>query len=110
MWGMESAQKEADDPESPAKLAEHRVTKNNGCRVASQTATCYSVSTDATPGEACAALTRKLRKQSGSDDNVAVTFFFEEPRANSSGRGLAFESEEAARDVLSRILPQERYL
>jgi hypothetical protein len=107
---IESSQKEANEPESPAKLAEHRVTKKKGCRIASQTATCYSVSTDATSGEAFAALTRNLRKQSGGDDNVVVTFFFDEPRANSSGRGFAFESEEAARDVLSRVLPQERYL
>ena len=108
--GIESAQKEANDPESPAKLAEHRVTKKKRCRIASQTATCYRLSTDATSGEAFTVLTRNLRKQSGGDDNVVVTFFFDEPRANSSGRGFAFESEEAARDVLSRVLPQKRYL
>jgi hypothetical protein len=37
-------------PQSPAKLAKYRVTKTKTCRIASQTATCYSVSTDATSG------------------------------------------------------------
>jgi hypothetical protein len=61
-------------------------------------------------GGAFAALTRHLRKQAGGDDSLVVTFFFDEPRANSSGRGFAFESKEAARDILSRVRPQERFL
>jgi hypothetical protein len=37
---------------------------------------------------------------------VAITFFFDEPQANSSGMGFAFESEEAARKILSESLPK----
>jgi hypothetical protein len=108
--GIDSTQKEANKPESPAKLAEHDVTKKKRCQIASQGATCYGVSTDATSGEAFTAFTRHFSKQSGGDDNVVVIFFFDELQANSSGRGFAFESKEAARDILSRVLPQQRVL
>src|SRR5215210_9059103 len=87
-----SAQKEANKPDSSAALARYHVTKKKTCWLASQTATCYSVSTDATSGEAFTAFTRHFRKQSGGVDNVVVTFFFDEPQANSSGRGFAFKS------------------
>ena len=36
-----------------------------------------------------------------------ATFFFDEPQANSSGRGFAFNSKEAARNILSSSLPKE---
>ena len=38
-----------------------------------------------------------------------VTFFFDKPQANSSGRGFTFNSKEAARNILLRSLPQERF-
>ena len=95
--------------ESPAKLAKNYVTKKEACQIASQTATCYSVSTDATSGEAFTAFTRHFRKQSGGVDSVVVTFFFDKPQANSSGRGFTFNSKEAARNILLRSLPQERF-
>jgi hypothetical protein len=107
--GLESAQKEANKPQSPAKLAKYHVTKKKTCQIASQTATCYSVSTDATSGEDFTVFTQHFRKQSSGVDAVVVTFFFDEPQANSSGRGFAFNSKEAARNILSRSLPQERF-
>jgi len=107
---LESAQKEAEKPESPAKLPKYHATKKKTCQIASQIATCYSVSTDATSGEDFTAFTQHFRKQSGGVDNVVVTFFFDEPQANSSGRGFAFNSKEAARNILSRFLPQDRFL
>src|SRR5215211_1034508 len=106
--GIESVQKkEANKPQSTAKLAKYRVTKKQTCQIASQTTTCYRVSTDASSGEDFTALTRHFRKQSGGVDAVVVTFFSEEPQANSSGRGFAFRSKQAARDILSRVLLQE---
>ena len=39
-----------------------------------------------------------------------VTFFFDEPQANSSGRGFAFNSKEAARSILSRFLAQQKHI
>jgi hypothetical protein len=126
--GIESAQKEADRPQSPAKLPKYHVTQKKTCQIASQTTACYSVSTDATSEEVLTAFTQHFRKQSGGVDNVVVTFFFDEPQANSSGRrftfkiffdepqantsgrGFAFNSKEAARKILSRSLPQERSL
>ena len=86
---------------------------------------CYSVSTDTTSEEDLTAFMRHFRKQSGAVDAVVVTFFFDKPQANSggrrftfkiffdehqantSGRGFAFKSKEAARNILSRSLPQE---
>jgi hypothetical protein len=38
-----------------------------------------------------------------------VTFFFDKPQAKSSSRGFTFNSKEAARNILSRSLPQERF-
>ena len=108
--GPKSVQKVANKPESLATLPKYHVTKKKACQIASQTATCYSVSTHALAGEAFAAFTQHFRKQSGGVDNVVVTFFFDEPQANSSGRGFAFDSKEAARNILSRSLPQEGLL
>src|SRR5215210_8773591 len=105
--GIDSAQKEANKQESPAKLAKYHVTKKEASQIASQTATCYSVSTDVTSGEDFTTLMQHFRKQSGGVDVVAVTFFFDEPQANSSGRGFAFNSKEAARNILSRSLPKD---
>ena len=110
MENQESAQKEAAKSESPAKLPKYHVTKKKTCRIASQTTTCYSVSTDATSGEDFTHFTQHFRKQSGGVDAVVVTFFFDEPQANSSGRGFAFNSKEAARNILSRSLPQVGFL
>src|SRR5215212_4401442 len=124
---QESAQKGADKPQSPAELPKYRVTKKKTCQIASQSTRCYSVSTDATSEEDLTAFTQHFRKQSGGVDNVVVTFFFDkpqpnssgrgftfhiffdEPEANTSGRGFAFNSKEAARNILSRSLPQERF-
>ena len=39
-----------------------------------------------------------------------VTFFFDEPQANSSGMGFAFKSKEAARSILSRFLAQQKHI
>jgi hypothetical protein len=108
--GLESAQKEADKPQSPAKLPKYHVRKKKTCQIASQTTKCYSVSTDATLEEVLTAFTQHFRKQSGAVDAVVVTFFFDEPQADISGRGFAFDSKEAARDILSRSLPQVRFL
>ena len=126
--GLESAQKEANKPQSPTELAKYHVTKKKTCQIASQTTACYSVSTDATLEEDLTAFTQHFRKQSSGVDNVVVTFFFDEPQAKSSsrgftfhiffdepeantnGRGFAFNSKEAARKILSRSLPQERSL
>ena len=126
--GIESAHKEADRPQSPAKLPKYQVTQKKTCQIASQTTACYSVSTDATSEEDLTTFTQHFRKQSGGVDNVVVTFFFDEPQANSSGRsftfkiffdepkanisgrGFAFKSKKAARNILSRSLPQERSL
>ena len=108
--GIESAPKGTNKPESSTKLPEYHVTKKKTCQIASQSTMCYSVSTDATSGEDFTAFTQHFRKQSGGVDNVVVTFFFDEPQANSSGRGFAFNSKEAARNILSRFLPQERLL
>ena len=105
--GIESAQKEDNQPLSPAKLPKYHVTNKKTCQIASQSATCYSVSTDATSGEDFTAFTQHFRKQSGSVDNVVVTFFFDEPQANSSGWGSAFDSKEAARNILSTSLPED---
>jgi hypothetical protein len=107
--GIESAQKEANKTESPAKLPKYHVRKKT-CQIASQSTRCYSVSTDATSEEDFTAFMQHFREQSGGVDNVVVTFFFDEPQANSSGRGFAFDSKEAARNILSRVLPQERFL
>jgi len=125
--GLESAQKEANKPRSPVKLAKYHVTKKKSCQIAAQPTTCYSVSTDATSEEDLTAFTQHFRNQSGGDDHVVVTFFldkpqakssgrgfafkifFDEPKAGTSGRGFAFDSKEAARDILSRALPQERF-
>jgi hypothetical protein len=41
---------------------------------------------------------------------ASLSRFFDEPQANTSGRGFAFDSKEAARNILSRSLPQERFL
>jgi hypothetical protein len=35
--------------------------------------------------------------------------FFDKPEANTSGRRFAFNSKDAARNILSRSLPQERF-
>jgi hypothetical protein len=107
---QESAQKGTDKPQSYAELPKYHVTKNKTCQIASQSTRCYRVSTDATSGEDFTAIMRHFRKQSGDVDAVVVTFFFDEPQANSSGRGFAFNSKEAARNILSRFLPQERFL
>src|SRR5215208_6109689 len=122
-----SAQKGADKPQPPAELPEYHVTKKKRCQIASQTTKCYSVSTDATSEEDLTAFTQHLRKQSGGVGNVVVTFFFDKPQANTSGRGFAFniffdepkagtsgrgfafDSREAARKILSRSLPQEKF-
>jgi hypothetical protein len=106
--GIESAQKEANKPQSPAKLPKYHVTKKKTCQIASQTTACYSVSTDTT-SEDLTAFTRHFRKQYSGVDAVVVTFFFDEPQAKSSNRGFAFDSKEAARNILSRSLPQERF-
>jgi hypothetical protein len=124
---QESAQKGTDKPQSPAELPKYHVTKNKTCQIASQTTACYSVSTDATSEEDLTAFTQHFKKQSGGVDSVVVTFFFDKPQANSSGkgftftiffdepragtsgRGFAFDSKEAARNILSRSLPQERF-
>ena len=103
-------QEEAKKPESPAKLPKYHVTKKKACQIASQTATCYSVSTHALSGEAFAAFTQHFRKQSGGVDNVVVTFFFDEPQANSTGMGFAFNSKEAARSILSRFFAQQKHI
>jgi hypothetical protein len=108
--GIESAQKEANKPQSPAELPKYHVTKKKTCQIASQSTRCYRVSTDATSGEDFTAFTQHFRKQSGGVDAVVVTFFFDEPQANISGRGFAFNSKEAARNILSRYLPQGRFL
>ena len=108
--GLESAQKVANKPGSPAKLPKYHVRKKKTCQIASQKATCYTVSTHALSGEAFAAFTQHFRKQSGSIANVVVTFFFDEPQANSSGMGFAFESKEAARSILSRFLAQQKHI
>jgi hypothetical protein len=108
--GLESAQKVANKPESPATLPKYHVRKKKTCQIASQTATCYTVSTHALSGEAFAAFTQHFRKQSGGVDNVVVTFFFDEPQANSSGMGFAFKSKEAARSILSRFLAQQKHI
>jgi hypothetical protein len=107
--GIERAQKEANKPQSSTELAKYHVTKKKTCQIASQPTTCYSVFTNATSGEDFTAFTQHFRKQSGGVDNVVVTFFFDEPQANSSGMGFAFKSKEAARNILSRSLPQERF-
>ena len=124
---QESAQKGTDKPQSPAELPKYHVTKKKTCQIASQSTRCYSVSTDATSEEDLTAFTQHFRKQSGGVDSVVVTFFFDKPQANSSGRGFtfnvffdepeantsgrgfAFDSKEAARNILSRSLPQERF-
>ena len=106
--GLESAQKVANKPESLATLPKHHVTKKKTCQIASQKATCYTVSTHALSGEAFAAFTQHFRKQPGGVSNVVVTFFFDEPQANSSGMGFAFKSKEAARSILSRFLAQQK--
>jgi hypothetical protein len=103
---MESTENVGENPESPSKLANYHVTKNETCQIASQTTACYSVSTDATSGEDFTALTHHFSQRSGSVDAVVVRFFFDEPQASSSGQGFAFNSEEAARDILSTSLPK----
>src|SRR5215208_8124439 len=123
-----SAQKGADKPQPPAELPKYHVTKKKTCQIVSQSTRCYSVSTEATSEEDLTAFTQHFRKQSGGVDSVVVTFFFDkpqakssgrrftfkiffdEPKANTSGRGFAFNSKEAARKILSRSLPQERFL
>src|SRR5215211_8109634 len=107
--GIESAQPEANKPGSPAELPKYHVTKKKTCQIASQTTKCYNVSTDATSEEDLTAFTQHFRKQSGGVDSVVVTFFFDKPQANSSGRGFTFNSKEAARNILLRSLPQERF-
>src|SRR5215208_401543 len=105
--GIESAKGEANKPQSPAKLPKYHVTKKKTCQIASQTTTCYSVSTDATSEEDLTAFTQHFREQSGGVDAVVVTYFFGKPQAKSSGRGFAFNSKEAARNILSRSLPDK---
>jgi hypothetical protein len=41
---------------------------------------------------------------------ASLSRFFDEPKANINGRDFAFNSKEAARNILSRSLPQERSL
>jgi predicted Zn-dependent peptidase len=108
--GPESAQKVANKPESTATLPKYHVRKKKTCQIASQKATCYTVSTHALSGEAFAAFTQHFRKQSGGVANVVVTFFFDEPQANSTGMGFAFKSKEAARSILSRFLAQQKHI
>jgi hypothetical protein len=105
--GKRSDHKEAMKQESPAKLAKYHVTKKETCQIASQNATCYSVSTDATSGEDFTALTQHLRKRSGGVDTIVITFYLDEPKANSTGKGFAFKSREVAHDILSRSLPKD---
>jgi hypothetical protein len=76
------------------------------CQLASHTTRCYSVSTDAKSVKDLTALTQHFRDQSTDVDAVAVTFVSDKPQANSSGTGFAFNSEEAARNILSEILPK----
>jgi hypothetical protein len=100
--GIERAQK----LESPSKLAKYHVTEKKTCQVASQTTKCYSVSTDAKSRKDFTALTQHFRDQSADVDAVVVAFFFDKPRADSSGTGFAFNNEETARNILSEILPE----
>jgi hypothetical protein len=97
---------QANKPESPAKMAAYHVTKKKTCQIASQTTTCYSVTTDATSGEDFTAFTQHFRKQSGDVDALVVTFFLDKPQTISSGSGFAFNNKEAARNILSRSLSQ----
>ena len=90
--GIESAQQEANKPLSSATLPKYRVTKKKTCQIASQTATCFSVSTDATSGEDLTAFTRHFRNQSRAVDDVVVAFFFDKPQAKSSSRGFSFKN------------------
>jgi hypothetical protein len=101
--GMESARKQAEDPEARPQLAKHRVMKKETCQIASQTARCYGVSTDAKSREDLSALTQHFRNQSSGIDAVEVTFFVDKPYPNSA-EGYAFYDREAAQNILSKTL------
>ena len=125
-WGERP---EGDRQATVARRAAQSTTlqKKKTCRIASHSARCYSVSTRATLEEDLIAFTQHFRKQSGDVDAVVVTFFFDKPQANSGSRASLSmfsltsqrlapavgasrsESREAARNILSRSLPQERF-
>jgi PBP1b-binding outer membrane lipoprotein LpoB len=69
---IESARKQAEDPESRPQLATHHVTKKETCHIASQTARCYSVSTSAKSREDLTTLTQHFRNRSSGPDTVVL--------------------------------------
>jgi hypothetical protein len=89
----------------PANVPAHEITKDEEVALSGLTERSVSVSTDVTSEGDLGAITRKLWVDTDAD-TLQVTFFPNEPMAESVGSGMAFVSEEAARTTFRAISAQ----
>jgi hypothetical protein len=99
---IEKAPPNGPSPDLPA----YDVTFERDCAETGVLGKCYSVATDATSREELEVVTADLWLDSPGYLAVLVTFYPNEPTADASAWGFAFENEQAARVVLAQLLAQ----
>jgi hypothetical protein len=108
--GVEEAVEETPDGEKiqkevsvPPDVPAYTLTKDEMGMVGSFDARVVSASTDVTSGEDLEAITRELWADTTRADTMQVVFYPNEPTAETTGSGMAFLSEAAARATFQEI-------
>jgi hypothetical protein len=99
---IEKAPTRGPSPDLPA----YDVTFEQDCAETGVVGKCYGVATDATSREELEVVTTDLWLGSPGYLAVLVMFYPNEPTADASAWGFAFENEQAARVVLAQSLVQ----
>ena len=87
----------------PAKVPTYTLTRDEAGMVQGFDVRNVAASTDATSEEDLEAITRELWAESVDVDSLQVLFYPNEPGADTTGTGMAFLSEAAARTVISSM-------
>ncbi len=87
----------------PADVPPYTLTKDERGMVGGFDARLISASTDVTSGEDLEAITRELWAETTKADTMQVVFYPNEPMAETTGSGMAFLSEAAARATFQEI-------
>ena len=104
--GPEQMEREAAPRERSPYVPAYDITMERECADVGVAGKCYNVSTDATSGEDLEAVTADLWLENPEYVAVLVTLYPNEPTADASGMGLAFENEQVARAVLAQVMAQ----
>jgi hypothetical protein len=99
---IEKVPPRGSSPDLPA----YDITSEQDCAETGVVGKCYGVATDATSREELEVVTTDLWLGSPGYLAVLVMFYPNEPTADASAWGFAFENEQAARVVLAQFLAQ----